>query len=409
MFALKRFLKREGRLRAAILGFVTDLICQYLALTARLIVVIAWVRIGSIKTQVRTMAQKKIIHVVGTGTIGEPLIGILCTFKEQFGIDEVTFHKRTPLLTDRSKVMVLGNKGAKLSVDKERWQKFAEMGMTPTYEAEEAIERASVIIDCTPVGNDNKEKLYNKYASNGRGFIAQGSEYGFGKMYARGINDKSLIKGEDQFIQVVSCNTHNLAVLIDTIALGPEKEDNLEESRFVCMRRANDISQEGDFIPAPEAGKHDDSEFGTHQGRDAHYLFKTLGMDLNIYSSALKLNTQYMHTIHFDLKLRRGIDKDQLMRRLQSNGRVAMTNKKSSASVFSFGRDHGLFGRILNQTVIVTQSLAMRGDREIIGTCFTPQDGNSLFSSLAATMWFLYPDSYEDKLSPVRDYFFNEI
>ena len=98
---------------------------------------------------------------------------------------------------------------------------------------------------------------------------------------------------------------------------------------------------------------------------------------MNIYSSALKLNTQYMHTIHFNLKLRRGIDKDELMRRFQSNGRVALTNKKSSASVFSFGRDHGLFGRILNQTVIVTQSLAMRGDKEIIGTCFTPQDGNS--------------------------------
>ena len=58
------------------------------------------------------MAQKKIVHVVGTGTIGEPLIGILCTFKEQFGVDEVTFHKRTPLLTDRSKVMVLCNRGA---------------------------------------------------------------------------------------------------------------------------------------------------------------------------------------------------------------------------------------------------------------------------------------------------------
>jgi glyceraldehyde-3-phosphate dehydrogenase (NAD(P)) len=41
------------------------------------------------------MAQKKIVHVVGTGTIGEPLIGILSTFREQFGIDEVTFHKRT--------------------------------------------------------------------------------------------------------------------------------------------------------------------------------------------------------------------------------------------------------------------------------------------------------------------------
>jgi glyceraldehyde-3-phosphate dehydrogenase (NAD(P)) len=175
------------------------------------------------------------------------------------------------------------------------------------------------------------------------------------------------------------------------------------------MRRANDLSQEGEFIPAPEAGKHDDPKFGTHQGRDAHYLFKTIDLDLNIYSSALKLNTQYMHTIHFNLKLRRGINKEELMRRLRSNRRVAMTNKKSSASVFSFGRDHGLFGRILNQTVMVTQSLAMRGDREIIGTCFTPQDGNSLLSSLAATLWFLYPDSYEKKLEPVRPYFFDEI
>ncbi|HET8564811.1 MAG TPA: hypothetical protein VFM35_13130 [Candidatus Binatia bacterium] len=355
------------------------------------------------------MAGKKIIHVVGTGTIGEPLIGILSTFREQFGIDEVTFHKRTPLLTDRSKVVVLGEKGAKLCVDKERWKNFVDMGMQPHYEAEEAIERANVIIDCTPVGNENKEKLYNRFADNGRGFIAQGSEYGFGKMYARGINDKALVRGEDDFIQVVSCNTHNLAVLIDTIALGPEKEDNLEDGRFVCMRRANDLSQEGEFIPAPEVGKHDDKQFGTHQGRDAHYLFKTLGLDLNIYSSALKLNTQYMHTIHFNLKLRRGIEKDELMRRLQSNRRVALTNKKSSASVFSFGRDHGLFGRILNQTVIVSQSLAIRGDREVIGTCFTPQDGNSLLSSLAATLWFLYPDSYEERLEPVRPYFFDEI
>ena len=353
--------------------------------------------------------SKKIVHVVGTGTIGEPLIGILSTFREPFGIDEVTFHKRTPLLTDRSKVNVLGQKGAKLCVDKERWQKFKEMGMEPHYEAEEAIDRANVVIDCTPVGNENKEKYYKRYTGNGRGFIAQGSEYGFGKMYARGINDKALKKGSDQFVQVVSCNTHNLAVLIDTIALGPEKEDNLEEGRFVCMRRANDLSQEGDFIPAPEVGKHDDPRFGTHQGRDAHYLFKTLDLDLDIFSSALKLNTQYMHTIHFDLKLRRGLGMDEVMRRLKSNGRIALTNKKSSAAVFSFGRDHGIFGRILNQTVIPSRTLTLKGDREVIGMCFTPQDGNSLISSISAALWFLYPDSYEERLRVLKPYFFKEI
>lgn len=352
---------------------------------------------------------KKVVHIVGTGTIGEPLIGILSTFKESFGIDEVTFHKRTPLLTDRSKVIVLGERGAKLCADKERWKSFKDLGMEPCYEAEEAIDRANVVIDCTPVGNQNKEKIYQRYAGNGRGFIAQGSEFGFGKMYARGINDQALERGKDQFIQVVSCNTHNLAVLVDTLALGPEKENNLEEGRFVCMRRANDLSQEGDYIPSPEVGKHEDSRFGTHQGRDAHFLFKTVGLDLELYSSALKLNTQYMHTIHFSLSLRRSVTMDEIMRRLKTNARIALTHKKSSASVFSFGRDHGIFGRILNQTVIVNQSLALKGDREVVGMCFTPQDGNSLLSSIAAGLWFLYPDSYEERLEPVKPYFFQEI
>lgn len=352
---------------------------------------------------------KKIVHVVGTGTIGEPLIGILSNFKDAFGLDEVSFNKQTPRITDRSKVIALIGKGATLSVEKENWDKFSEMGMEPTYESEEAIDRASVVIDCTPVGNQNKERTYNRYANNGKGFIAQGSEFGFGKMYARGINDAALDPEKDRFVQVVSCNTHNLAVLIDTLALGPEKEDNLQEGRFVCMRRANDISQEGDFIPAPEVGKHDDERFGTHQGRDAHHLFKTLGLDLDIYSSALKINTQYMHTIHFNLILRRGISMEEVLRRIKANSRVAVTNKKSSASVFSFGRDHGLFGRILNHTAIVTQSLALRGAREIVGMCFTSQDGNSLLSSIAAALWLLDPTNYEDRLEPIRPYFFDEI
>lgn len=350
-----------------------------------------------------------IVHIVGTGTIGEPLIGLLANFREPFGVDEITFHKRTPLLTDRSKVSALAGHGAKLCVDRDSWKKFTELGMAPCYEAEEAIKRANVVIDCTPVGNENKDKCYDHYASNGCGFIAQGSEFGFGKMYAYGINDPVLDPGVDKFLQVVSCNTHNLAAVIDAVALGPEKEDNLQEARFVCMRRANDLSEDGAFIAGPEAGKHDDRRFGTHQARDAHYLFKTLGLDLNIFSSALKLNTQYMHMIHFDLLLRRPTSLENVIQRIAANPRIALTNKKSSASVFSFGRDHGLFGRILNQTVVARQSLALRGDREVVGTCFTPQDGNSLLSSIAAALWFLDPGSYEERLEALGPCFFSEI
>ena len=33
--------------------------------------------------------SRRIVHVVGTGTIGEPLIGLLCNFKKYLGIDRV--------------------------------------------------------------------------------------------------------------------------------------------------------------------------------------------------------------------------------------------------------------------------------------------------------------------------------
>ena len=41
--------------------------------------------------------------------------------------------------------------------------------------------------------------------------------------------------------------------------------------------------------------------------------------------------------------------------------------------------------------------------------CFTPQDGNSLLSSLSATLWFLYPHSYKEKFNILSDLFFDQI
>ena len=64
------------------------------------------------------MTDSNIVHVIGTGTIGEPLIGLLADYRQDLGIDEVTFSKRTPLLTDRSKVYALQKRGAKLCVEK---------------------------------------------------------------------------------------------------------------------------------------------------------------------------------------------------------------------------------------------------------------------------------------------------
>ena len=56
----------------------------------------------------------KNVLVVGTGTIGEPLIGLLAQHKESLGIDNVYFFKRTPLSDEKGKVEALIRKGSKL-------------------------------------------------------------------------------------------------------------------------------------------------------------------------------------------------------------------------------------------------------------------------------------------------------
>ena len=358
----------------------------------------------------------KKVHIVGTGTIGEPLIGLLCDFKEDLGIDEISFHKRSPLTYDRSKVQDLINRGAKLVVDNNRWDDFHEIGLEPTTTTEEAIYSSDVVIDCTPsgVGHENKKKFYSKYDRTDtglnykKGFIAQGSEKGFGTPYAYGIND-NVLNGE-KFIQVVSCNTHNISVLLQAACKG--RFSDIDNGKFVMMRRSSDVSNHssnGSFIPAPSPGKHDDKDFGTHHARDAHDLYATMGHNLNLYSSAIKLNTQYMHTTWFNIKLSNNISLKEVMNRFEENKRIDLTEKKMSSEVFSFGRDHGHFGRIFNPAVVAKYSVEVLNGNEIVGFAYTPQDGNSLLSSIGATMRYLYPESYQEKMKCLDKFLYPEV
>ncbi len=350
---------------------------------------------------------KRVVHIVGTGTIGEPLIGLFSSLRDEFGIDEVTFHKRTPLSHERAKVESLIRRGGKLVVDEDRVDDFERLGHKVSFTHGEALERATVVIDCTPVGNENKSR-YEEIAGP-KVFMAQGSEYGFGQPYARGINDEALDLHQ-RFVQIVSCNTHNISVLIKTLAADGDGGIALERGRFVCMRRATDISQAKGFIAAPEVGKHKDGRFGTHHARDAWGLFKTLGHDLDLFSSAIKLNTQYMHTLHFTLDLLRPTSLEEAVARLRENPRVALTEKLSAGLVFSFGRDHGYYGRILNETVVPTATLHVSEDgKTLTGFCFTPQDGNSLLSSMACALWYLYGEDPAGRLEGVRPWMFDEI
>ncbi len=59
--------------------------------------------------------------------------------------------------------------------------------------------------------------------------------------------------------------------------------------------------------------------------------------------------------------------------------------------------------------MVSVPTLGVRAGHEISGFCFTPQDGNSLLSSVAATAWFLDQDTYEQRLQFMMPYLFEEV
>ena len=363
----------------------------------------------------------KNVLVIGTGTIGEPLIGLLADFKKELDIS-VFFHKRTPLNHEIAKVNSLIDRGAKLVVDEGMEEAFTRLGHEPVLFHDTALRIADVVIDCTPAGNINKEMYYQplleeKYCATknkNRLFIAQGSEKGFGLPYAYGINDEALKeskKKKNNFVQVVSCNTHNICSVLKSLSPKLSSQELLN-SDFVCIRRSNDISQESSFIPSPEVGKHSDATFGTHHAHDASRVITTLHKTLNLFSSAMKVNSQYMHTIRFNILLHGHITTEQVLSRFRENPFVTLTHKKTANKVFSFGRDHGYYGRIFNQTVVSIPSVAtpqLAGKTQVTGFCFTPQDGNSLLSSIAATLHHLYGAKYTKYMKHFDRYLFDMV
>ena len=356
--------------------------------------------------------KERNVLIIGTGTIGEPLIGLLSDFKDKFNIN-VFFHKKTAMKEQVSKVNSLTKRGAKLVVDHDRWRSFVDLGHEPNYNFERALELADIVIDCTPVGNENRTLFYEALSAEDkyRLFIAQGSEKNFGMPYAYGINDSALEDLDHNFIQVVSCNTHNISSLVKTLSNG-DTTKNFIKGDFTCIRRANDISQAGGFIASPEVGKHKDGSFGTHHAKDAYDLFGTMHANPNLFSSAMKINSQYMHIIRFNIEIKGSSSMEDVIQKFKDNKFVALTYKNLANKVFSFGRDHGYYGRIFNHTVVARDSLSVQstgGTTIVSGFCYTPQDGNSLLSSVAATLFGLYGDNYEDYMEAFDDLLFDEI
>ncbi len=347
------------------------------------------------------------VLVVGIGTIGEPLTRLLLDHREELGISDVYFAKFTP--TDLGTVKLLSDHGGKFCV----WSNtlphfenaFPKAGVPIQDTIENVLKKVSIVADCTNRGNELREEYY-VHAKYPIGFLAQGSEEGFGHPYAYGVNDETLSAGDHRFLQVVSCNTHNiLAILRLARALG-----EIESADFVLARRMNDISQSGKAIPAPSVDRVSMDKYpgwGSHQAFDAARVMRTLGIELQnkIHSTALKLDNQLMHLNRFHFRLDKKTTYERLIDAAMADPLLSISHLRDMNLVFSKGRDHGYAGRIFNQAVLIKDSLELSPDgRNVFGVCFTPQDGNSLLTSAAAILWFLDPQNYQKKLAPIKKY-----
>lgn len=119
-----------------------------------------------------------------------------------------------------------------------------------------------------------------------------------------------------------------------------------------------------------------------------------------------------MHLIRFNIVVYQFLSSDSLIERFKENKFIAISYKTSANKVFSFGRDHGYYGRIFNQTVVPISSVmtAQKGGKtQVTGFCFTPQDGNSLLSSIAACLWGIYKEDYLNYMQIFDEFLFDEV
>ena len=353
------------------------------------------------------MKLKKDILIVGVGTIGEPLTRLLVEHKNELGVGDVYFTKAGP--NNLSTVRMLTETGAKFCVWEDLVPHFEPVLERHNIEISDTVEnvfdKVAVVADCTNRGNVLKKETYERLPGP-YGFFAQGSEEGFGHPVAFGINDHTLKPGDHKFIQVVSCNTHNILAILRTMR---QIGQDIRSADFVLLRRMSDISQFSSAIPSPTVDKIKEKygAFGSHQSYDANRVMRTLdyNMEGRLHSTAMKLNNQLMHMNRFRIEVENAVTVKTVLGALYDDPMMAVSYLDSMNLVFSKGRDHGFYGRIFNQSVVIRDSVEVSPDgHTIYGTCFTPQDGNSLLTSVAATLWFLDPKSYKKKMEIFNKY-----
>ncbi len=312
------------------------------------------------------------VLVNGIGNIGTTLLNLLVDYRTELGIDRIyALKNQTVNEWNLSEIQMLSRRGVKIcSRSDSRFTSF-----------DTVKDEINYVFDCTANTFGLKNKVWYDQLPNLKGASAQGSEKGFGVPFMSGVND-DVIKGE-KFVQIVSCNTHSLAVLLSLFSKG--NMERIASADFVIVRRSEDIGNHQRLVSANVVSRHMSDSLGTHHAVDVNDLLDTVSVKVDIQSSDITTPSQLMHAVRFNIRLKDSADFELTEGVLKANPLVSFTSKYDSNVIFELGRRYGKYGRIYSHAIVNSNNLLVdKKNKTIKGWAFIPQEGNTILSTINA-------------------------
>ena len=269
------------------------------------------------------MAKVK-VAINGYGTIGKRVADAVAL---QDDMELIGISKTRPNFEARTASLKKYN----IYVPADKIGTFEKEGFTPAGTIDEMIEKADIVVDCTPgkVGVSNKA-LYEKAGVKA---IWQGGEskdvapisFNAEANYNQAI--------DADYARVVSCNTTGLCRVIYPL----DQKYGVEKVRVTLIRRGGDP---GDIKSGPiDALVADPVKLPSHHGPDV----KTIMPHINITSAAVKAPTTFMHLHILNIQLKEKCTADDVKTLLASRPRIRMIADgiTSTAEIIELGRDSG--------------------------------------------------------------------
>jgi glyceraldehyde-3-phosphate dehydrogenase type II len=310
------------------------------------------------------------VLVNGVGNIGTTILNVLALYKRELGISAIYANKSTVQAWNTPELGFLRDIGIVLCSPVKR---VGFLDFT------KVVNEVDYIFDTGANGSGLKNKNFYQSLKTLRGCCAQGSEKDFGIPFMSGINNDQ-VKGR-KFVQVVSCNTHGTAALLNLF--GGKKLGKLVQADMVVVRRSEDIGNHQRLVAANVVAKHLNPEAGTHHAIDVRDLFSTLKIKCNVSSSDVTTPSQMMHAVRFNIKLKKTLTRSKIDDLISTAPFLATTEKFDSNVIFESGRRYGFNGRIYSHAILVHNNLLIT-ENAIKGWAFVPQEGNSILSSIHA-------------------------